>query len=184
MIVPSRSTKTAGDSTSLMAAVLSKASDEFISPHSRRSKFAHDNSASVVGNLRCFNGRRAANESKREESNRGVACARDIENLTSLGGNVVRCFVLPKKHHPVFAERDQDILSLPFLEERFTSVLNISVFCWSFIGFAPGNTRSEQRFRAVWFDNCNTAPVDGVSRIGIGSHDFTSPGRLAGNLSH
>src|SRR5436309_12773155 len=115
MMVPSRSIKTAGDSASRIFAVLSKGGDQFISRHSRRSKFAYDNSASVVGNLRCFNGRRAAGKPKRKEGNRGVACARDIENLTSLRANVVRCFVLLKKHHPVFAQSDQDILRFPFL---------------------------------------------------------------------
>src|SRR5262249_15200345 len=104
MIVPSRSIKMAGDRASGMFALLSKTGDEFISRHSRRSKFAHDNSASVVGNLRCLNGRRPAGESQRKESNRGVTCTRDIENLASSRANVVRCFVLLKKHHPMFAQ--------------------------------------------------------------------------------
>src|SRR4029453_5889459 len=125
MMVPSRSIKTAGDSTSRIFPFLSKAGDEFISRHSCRSKFAHDNSATVIGNLGCFNGRRAADEPKREERNRGVACTRDIENLTSLRANVVRCIVLLKKHHPVFAQRDQDMLRFPFLKKRFTGALKI-----------------------------------------------------------
>src|SRR4030095_16177173 len=103
MMVSSRSMNTAGDKASLMFAVLAKTGDEFISRHSRRSKFANHNSASVIGNLRCFNGRATADEPKRKEGNRGAAGARDIENLTSFRANVVRCFVLLKKHHPVFA---------------------------------------------------------------------------------
>src|SRR4029453_6456456 len=101
MIVPSRSIKTAGDSTSPIFVVLSKTGDQFISRHSRRSKFAYDYGAPVVGNLRRFNRSRAADESKREEGNRGVACTRDIEYLTSLRTDVVRRFALLKKHHPV-----------------------------------------------------------------------------------
>src|SRR6266850_1224414 len=128
MIVPSRSIKTADDSASRIFPVLSKTGDEFISCHSRRSKFAHDYGASVVGNLRRFNRSRAADKPKREERNRGVARTRDIENLTSLGADVVRRFVLPEKHHSVFAERDQDILSFPFFKKRFTGALEIGVF--------------------------------------------------------
>jgi hypothetical protein len=96
----------------------------------------------------------------------------------------VRRFVLPKKHHSVFAQRDQDILSFPFLKKGFTGVLKISVLCWSFVCVTPGNPRCKKRFSAVWFDNCNAAPVDGVPRIGIGCHYLTSRGRLASNLSH
>src|SRR5437773_55777 len=183
MIVPSRSMKTADDSASRTFAVLSKSGDEFISRHSRRSKFAHDDSASVVGNLGRFNRSRAADQTKREERNRGIACTRDIENLASLRADVVRCFVLLKKHHPVFAQRGQDILSLPFLKKRFTGALKIGVFCGSFVGVTPRNPRCKERFSAVWFDNCNAAPVDGVSRIGLGCDDFTGRGGLASNLS-
>src|SRR5262245_39669779 len=99
MIVPSRSIKTAGDSASCILAVLSKTGDKFISRYSRCSKFAHDNSAGVVGNLRGFNRSRAAEEPKREERNGGVAGARDIENLTGLCADVVRGVVLLEKHH-------------------------------------------------------------------------------------
>src|SRR5438874_9579049 len=105
MIVPSRSIKTADDIASHIFPILSKTGDEFISRHSRRSKFAHDYSASMVGNLRRFNRSRAADEPKREECNRGVACTRDIENLTSLRADVVRRFVLLNKHHSFFALR-------------------------------------------------------------------------------
>src|SRR4029077_1395211 len=184
MIVPSRSIKTAGDSASCIFAVLSKTGDEFISRHSRRSKFAHDYSTPVIGNLRRFNRSRAADEPKCEERNRGVACTRDIENLMSLRADVVRRFVLLKKHHPVLAQCDQDILSLPFLKKCFTGALKISIFCWSFVGVTPGNPSCKERFSAIWFDNRNAAPVDGVSWIGISGHYFTGRGRVASNLSH
>src|SRR5690242_386007 len=99
MIVPSRSIKTAGDRTSGIFAVLSKTADEFISRHSRGSKFAHDYSAPVVCNLRGFNRSRSADEPKSEERNRGVAGTRDIKNLASFRADVVRGVVLLKKHH-------------------------------------------------------------------------------------
>src|SRR6476659_9862911 len=148
MIVPSRSIKTADDSASLIFPVLSKTGDEFISRHSRGSKFAHDYCASMVGNLSRFNRSRAADEPKREEGNRGVARTRDIENLTSLRADVVRCFVLAEKHHSVFAQRDQDILSFPFFKKRFTRALKIGVFGWRFLGVTPGNPRCKKRFSA------------------------------------
>src|SRR6476646_1842732 len=184
MIVPSRSIKTADDRASGIFAVLSKTGDEFISRHSRRSKFAHHYSTTVIGNLRRFNRSRPADEPKREERNRGVARTRDIENLTSLRADVVRRFVLPEKHHSVFAQRDQDILSFPFFKKRFTRALKVDVFGWRFLGVMPGNPRCKKRFSAVWFDKCNAAPVDGVPRIGIGCHYLTSRSRLASNLGH
>ena len=138
----------------------------------------------MVGNLRRFNRTCAADEPKREERYRSVACTGHIENLTSLGAGVMGRFVLLKKHHPVFAQRDQNILSLPLLKKRFTDALKIHVFRWSFIAVTPGNSRGKERFSAIWFDYRNAAPVDGVSRIGIGCHYFTSRGRVASNLSH
>src|SRR5215470_12617497 len=173
-MVPSRSIKTAGDSASYIFAVLSKTRDEFISRHGCRSKFAHDYSTPVIGNLRRFKRSGAADKPEREECNRGVACTRDIENLTRLSANVVRCFVLLKKHHAVFAQRDQDILSFPFLKKGFTNALEVGVCCWSFVCVTPGNACCKKRFSAVWFDNCNATPVDGVSRIWIGRHYFAS----------
>src|SRR5215211_2871999 len=184
MMVPSRSMKTADDSASRIVPVLSKTGDEFISRHGRGSKFAHDYRASVVGDLRCFNRSRAADESKREERNRGVARTRDIENLTSLRSDVVRRFVLAEKHHSVFAQRDQDILSFPFLKKRFTGTLEIGVFLWRLLGVTPGNPRCKKCFSAVWFDDCNAPPVDGVLRVGIGCHYLASCSRLVSNLGH
>src|SRR5262249_41726743 len=146
MIVPSRSMKTAGDSTSRIFALISKTGYEFISRHSRRSKLAHHYSASVIGNLRRFNRSRAAHESKREKRNRGVPCARDIENLTSLCADVMRRVVLLKKHHPVFAQRDQDVLSFPFLKKRFTDVFKIDVVCLRFVCITAGDSRCKKRF--------------------------------------
>src|SRR5437764_13831003 len=111
MIVPSRSIKTADDSASRIFPVLSKTGDEFISGHSRRSKFAHDYSASVVGNLRCFYRSRAADEPKREERDRGVASTRDIENLTRLRTDIVRRVVLLDKHLSVLDHRVNNVMS-------------------------------------------------------------------------
>src|SRR5215472_58507 len=146
MIVPSRSMKTAFDSASRMFAVRSKTGDEFISRHSCRSKFAHHYSASVIGNLRRFNRSRAADEPKREKCNRGVPCTRDIENLTSLCTDVMRRVVLLKKHHAVFAQRDQDVLSFPFLKKRFTDAFKIGVIYRSFVCVTAGDSRCKKRF--------------------------------------
>src|SRR6516164_6322675 len=100
MMVPSRSTKTAANSASVMSAVLLKTGDKFIACHGGRSEFAHHNCAPVVGDLRRFSRSRFANKSKRKKSNGGVTCAGDIENLPCLRGNVMRRFVLLEKHHP------------------------------------------------------------------------------------
>src|SRR5438132_11546921 len=139
MMVPSRSTKTAVDSVSVIFAVLSETGDKLIACHGRCSKLADHNSASVVGDFRRFNRSRSADESKGKERNGSVAGAGDVENLPCLGWDVMRRFVLLKKHHAVFAERHEDIFRLPFLEERFAGASQIGVFFRSFIWFAPGD---------------------------------------------
>src|SRR6266496_5629301 len=139
MIVPSRSTKTAGDSASVIFAFLSETGDEFISCHGGCSKFADYDCASVVGNFRRFNRSRSADESKGKERNGSVAGAGDVENLPCLGWDVMRRFVLLKKHHAVFAERDEDIFCFPFLKQRFTGAPQIGIFRRSLVWFSPGN---------------------------------------------
>src|SRR6266566_1093070 len=67
MMVPSRSTKMAGDAPSVMFAVLPETGDKFVSGDGRCSKFADYNSASMVGNLRCFNRSRFAGQSEGDE---------------------------------------------------------------------------------------------------------------------
>src|SRR5216117_1600377 len=98
MMVPSRSIKTAGDSALGIFGVLAETGDKFISCHGRCSKFADHNCASVIGNLRRFNGSRSADESKGKERNGCVAGARDIEDLPCLGRDVMRRLFLLKKH--------------------------------------------------------------------------------------
>src|SRR6266545_578110 len=123
MMVPSRSTKTAGDSALVIFAVLSETGDKLIACHGRCSKLADHNSASVVGDFRRFNRSRAG----------------DVENLPCLGWDVMRRFVLLEKHHAVFAERDEDIFCFPFLKQRFTGAPQIGIFRRSLVWFSPGN---------------------------------------------
>src|SRR6266481_1112316 len=127
MMVPSRSTKTAGDSISVMFAVFSETGDKFISGYGCRSKFAHHNCASVVGDFRRLNRSRSADESKREERNGSVAGAGDIENLPCLGWDVMRRFVPLKKHHALFAESDENVFCFPSLKKRFASAPEIDI---------------------------------------------------------
>src|SRR5882724_354275 len=159
MIVPSRSTKTAGNSASLIFAVLSETGDKFISRHGSRSKFANHNCASVVGDFRCLDGSRSADESKGKERNGSIAGARNIENLSCLGWNIMRRFVLLKKHHPVFAERDENIFSVPFLKKCFSDATEVDVVRRNSIRIAHGNTGSEKSFCPIWCDHRGTMPV-------------------------
>src|SRR5437016_14421111 len=101
MIVPSRSINTAGDSGSIMFAVFSETGDKFVSGYGRRSKFAHYNSAPVVGDFRGFDRSRSAHKAKGKERNGSITGARDIENLSCLGWNVMGRFILLKKHHQI-----------------------------------------------------------------------------------
>src|SRR5437899_9696848 len=108
-MLPSRSTKTAVDSVSFIFAVLSETGDKLIACHGRCSKLADHNSASVVGDFRLFNRSRSADESKGKERNGSVAGAVDVENLPCVGWDVMRRFILMRKHNTEFAERDDDI---------------------------------------------------------------------------
>src|SRR5712664_1152569 len=143
MRVPSRSTKTAGDSISVIFPVLSETGDKFISGHRRRSKFAHNNCASVVGDFRRLNRSRPADESKREERNGSIASAGDIENLPCFRWDVMRRFVPLKKHHALFAESDLNVFCFPSLKKRFTGSLEIDIVRRNSIRVAAGNTSGE-----------------------------------------
>src|SRR6516162_5910242 len=104
MIVPSRSRKTAGDSASIMFAILAETGDKFVSCHSRCSKFADHDGAPVVGNFRRLNRSCSADESEGKERDSRVAGARHIKNLPRSRWNIMRRLVLLKKHHPMLAE--------------------------------------------------------------------------------
>src|SRR5437016_14139999 len=178
MIVPSRSTKTAADSALVMFAILSETGDEFIACHGGRSEFAHHNCASVVGDCRCLNRSRSANKSKCKKSNGSIAGAGNIKNLPCLGWIVMGRFVLLEKHHPVFAERDQNIFCFPFLEKRFACAPEIAILRRNSIRIATGNISGEQSFGAVWLNHRDTAPVDYVTGMRISSNDLAGGARI------
>src|SRR5438046_2642736 len=182
MMVPSRSTKTAADSASVMPAVLLETGDKFIARHSGCSDVTYSNCAPVSGALLSFCRSRSANKSKREKSNGSVARAGDIENLPCLRGNVMRRFVLLEEHHPVFAKRDQNIFCFPFLEKRFACTPEIAILRRNIIRVATGNTSGEQSFRAVWLNYCDTAPVDQMTRVRISSNDLSCRARILCDL--
>src|SRR5438045_876412 len=139
MMVPSRSTKTAGDSASVMFAVPAETRHKFVSCHGRCSQFADYDCAPMVCDFGRFNRSRSADESEGKERDGRVASAGHIENLSCLGRNVMRRFVLLKEHHPVFAECDEDIFGFPFLKKRFTGAFQIGIFRRSLVWFSPGN---------------------------------------------
>src|SRR4029077_17383961 len=114
MIVPSRSIKTAADSSLATFRILSKTGHQFISRHGRCSKLAYDYCTRVVGNFRRFGRSRSAGETEGKESDGRITRARDIENLLRFGGDVVRRFFLLEKHHAVFTEGNEDIFCFPF----------------------------------------------------------------------
>src|SRR5262245_57548553 len=117
MMVPSRSRKTAGASVSAGRSVIVKTGPQFISRYCRGAKFADYDRTAVIGNFRCLPWRSVAAQGEREECNRRIAGSRNIEHLPSFRRNVVRLFTLLKKHHPLFTERDQQELGVPFVEQ-------------------------------------------------------------------
>src|SRR5437867_11403495 len=182
MMVPSRSTKTAADSASVMPAVLLETGDNFTPRHIGCSEFTYHNCAPVVGDFRRFSRSRSANKSKCKKSNGSIARAGDIENLPCLGGNVMRRFVLLEEHHPVFAERDKNIFCFPFLEKGFACAPEIAILRRNSIRIATGNTSGEQSFRAVWLNHRDTAPVDQMTRVRISSNDLAGRARILCDL--
>src|SRR5689334_2387439 len=107
MMVPSRSTKTARDSSLVIVAVLSEAGDQFISRHGRCSKFANHDCASVVSDFCRFNWSCSAGEPKGKKRNRSIASAGNIKDLARFCWNIMRLILLLKKHHPVFPQGDE-----------------------------------------------------------------------------
>src|ERR1700704_5901284 len=103
MIVPSRSRKTAGQVSSGETVIL-KAGDQFRARDRGRPEFTDDNGAAVVRNLGRLARRGLTAERERKQCNGGVARARDIEDLSRLGGNVMRPIPFLKKHHALFAQ--------------------------------------------------------------------------------
>src|SRR5262245_18567116 len=172
MIVPSRSIKTAADNWLVTYRILSKTGHQFIPRHGCCSKFAHYDSARVVGDFRRFGRSGSADEAEGKESDGRITCARDIEHLSSLGWNVVWRLFLLKKHHALFAESDKYIFCLPFFEQRFAGALQVRILGRSSIRIMTGNTCGEKSFGAVRLDYCQAAPLEQVTRIGVCSDDL------------
>src|SRR3954447_15062753 len=109
MSVPSRSRKTAGD-RSLVAI---EAGDQFVARDGCGAELTDNNRAGVVRDLCGLASGSIATQREGEESNRGVARTRDVEDLPRLRRNV-QCIVTFEQHHALFAERDEEELRAPF----------------------------------------------------------------------
>src|SRR4029453_10151969 len=160
MIVPSRSTKTAADNLLSTLELLPKIGDQFGPCPGRCSKLAYDHGATVIGDFRRFGRSRSAGETERKESDRCIARARHVENLSRFGGDVVWRFFLLEKHHAVLTEGDKDIFCLPFFKQRFTGALQIRIQRRNSIRIATGNTCGEKSLSAVRLDHGQAAPFD------------------------
>src|SRR6266404_1790919 len=101
MIVPSRSIKTAGCFPSLE--IMLEAREKFIARNGSGAKFSDHNGAAVIGNFGCFGRGGVAGEREGEKRDGSVARARNVKDLAGFGRNMVRRFVVLKKHHALFA---------------------------------------------------------------------------------
>src|SRR5947207_7183768 len=128
MIVPSRSTKTAGDASSVTPIMPPKTGQKFLFRHACCSKFADNDGTSVIGDFGSFHRCCFANQPKGKERDGGIACARNIENLARFSWDVMRRFVLLKKHHAVFAQGNEEIFRLPFFEQNLAGAPQIDIF--------------------------------------------------------
>src|SRR6266516_3303330 len=128
MIVPSRSTKTAGRNLSATRRIPPKIGQKFLFRHCCGPKFADNDSTSVIVDFGRFHRCCLANEPKGKERDGGIARARNIENLARLSWDVMRRVVLLKKHHAVFTEGNEEIFRLPFFEQRLAGTPKIDIF--------------------------------------------------------
>src|SRR4029453_1853540 len=113
-MVPSRSIKTAADNSLVTSGILSKTGNQFIPGHRSCAELAHYDGARVVGDFRRFGRSRSAGETEGKESNGRITRARDIEHLSRPCRDVMWRPFLLEKHHPLFAQSDQDIVCFPF----------------------------------------------------------------------
>src|SRR4030095_2040328 len=113
MIVPSRSKKTTAVFTSAIFEILS----QFFRRNRCRPQFAHDNGAGVIGNFSCFQRGGATAKREREQSDSGITRAGNIEDLSSLCWHMMALLPVLEKHHSFPAQRDEDQLRLPFLQQ-------------------------------------------------------------------
>src|SRR4051812_17851063 len=120
MMVPSRSRKTAACNPSMGARVILKTGAQFFHRRRRRSKLSNNNGTGVVCNFRGFNRGCVATKCQGEKRNCSVAGARHIEDLLRFRRDVMRRFAFLKQHHSLFAERNEQQLRIPFLEQRFS----------------------------------------------------------------
>src|SRR5437762_12152726 len=100
MIVPSRSKKTAVVFPSAIFEILS----QFFRRNRCRSQFAHDNGAGVIGNFSRFQRCGAAAKREREQSDSGIARARNVEDLSSLGWHMMPLLTVLEKRQSLFAQ--------------------------------------------------------------------------------
>src|SRR6266404_258242 len=180
MIVPSRSIKTAGGFSS--SEIMLEAREKFIARDSSGAKFADDNGAAVISNFGCFNRSGVANERESEKRDGSVARAGNVKNLTRFCRNMMPRFVALKKHHALFAERDENVFRVPFLEQDCAGANKIDIFLRKFVRITPRNPGREKSFGAVRFHNGHASPIDQISGVGIGRDKFRGGARIVCDL--
>src|ERR1700746_963226 len=147
-MVPSRSMNTARDFA--LVEVMFEARNQFVAGYSCCAQFSDDHGAGVIGDLRGFERRRAANQREREHRDGGVTRARHIENISRLRRNVMRAFAFLEKHHPMFAQSDEEVLQAPFLKKFLSGMDKIDIFLWRYLQIAAWNPGGKKCFRAIW----------------------------------
>src|SRR5437016_1201345 len=103
MIVPSRSKNTAGVFPSAILEIL----EQLFATDGCSPKLSYNHGTSVIGDIGSFQRSRAGRECERKERDCGIACAGNVENLARFRGHVMRHLAALEKHHPLFAERDE-----------------------------------------------------------------------------
>src|SRR5437867_12914705 len=125
MMVPSRSRNTAGDLA--LVEVMFEARDQLVARDGGGAGLTHSDGAGVIGDLCGLKRRRLAYERECEDRDRSVTRTGNIENIPSFRWNMVRPLAFFEKHHPVFAESNEEILRAPFLKKLFSGTDKIEI---------------------------------------------------------
>src|ERR1700704_4515743 len=165
MSVPSRSTNPAGDKSLVTRHVLAKIRIQFLACHCGRTELADHNSTGVVGYFSRFLRCGIATKSQRKHGGGSIACAGNIEDLPRLGRNMMGPLISLKKHHAVFAERDEKIFRIPLLEQHLAYLGKIDIFFWRNVRIPQRSSGGEKRLRPIGSCDGDSRPINQVARV-------------------
>ena len=156
--------------------------EELVGGERGGAEFAHDDAAGVVGDFGSLDRRGARAEGKGVESDGRVARAGNIEDLARPRRRMIPHPVAGEEKHPELTQRDEQLVGVPFGEEKLAHLEELFVFERMRGRLGPRDARGGERFVAVGFDHGDTVPGDGVAGVGIDGDRFSRSAHFGGDL--